>query len=203
MPKNIIETLQRNSFWLSLFLHGMLLIYLFWGLKLQHRAKPHELPTLAIPAYPYQANAEVFSVTQKMEKEMKQDSNGLLKPVKREKAFSPANPITQKASKRTEAINLVGDKEIRKPLLEIIGKALAHTLFYPKIASDFNIHGIAYVGFELQPNGKLSNIRLLQSSGAVVLDEAALKGVAAVTPLNKVDQFLKEKKMIAIGIIFK
>lgn len=193
--------IQKNSFWLSLVCHSLLLTFLLFHWPFQ-KEKEQDIPSLTIPAYTYSEPNAFVAESEISTKETSVD-NALLKPQKSIKNVSHEQIQTVHAQQATEAINLVGNKQIKKPLLALLGRALARTLVYPKIAMDFNLRGIAYVGFNLTPDGQVFDVNLMQSSGASVLDQAAIKGVTAIAPLRDVEQFLKEKKFIVVGIIFK
>lgn len=110
---------------------------------------------------------------------------------------------TNTSTKVTEAINLVGDKKVvPKPLIILLGKALAKHLVYPKIAVDFKLRGMSFVGFVLHPDGTLSNVQLIQSSKAGVLDDEAIAAVSAISPVKNVNEYVDKPKKLVVGIIF-
>jgi TonB family protein len=98
---------------------------------------------------------------------------------------------------------LIGDKKINKPLLTLLGKALTVRLIYPKSAIDLNVKGTSIIGFLLYPDGHIIHIQLLKTSGAQVLDEAALTAARQMSPVNHVAQYLTQPKFMVIGIIFQ
>lgn len=102
-------------------------------------------------------------------------------------------------------INLMlkAPKQIDKPLLNILTKAMAAHLRYPKIAMDFRVMGTAIVGFVLSPNGEISQVTLLRSSGTKMLDEAAMSAVNEAGPLHHIESYLTEAGPFSIGFIFR
>lgn len=54
---------------------------------------------------------------------------------------------------------------------------------YPQIALDHNWTGITKVGFQINEDGSLKFIKILNSSGYEILDEAAVKAVKSAAPL--------------------
>ncbi|MRI59055.1 MAG: hypothetical protein C6H99_06080 [Epsilonproteobacteria bacterium] len=58
-----------------------------------------------------------------------------------------------------------------------IREAILRHLRYPRIARKTKKEGVVHVGFTLLPSRKLSDLRIVQSSGHKILDRAALKCV--------------------------
>jgi TonB family protein len=105
-------------------------------------------------------------------------------------------------SRDAQPVHLVGDKNVHKPRLILLGKALANHLSYPKAAIDFDIRGIVLVGFLLSPDGEINYTQVVRSSGAGILDEEALVAVKAMSPVKKVESYLKESQFLIVGVIF-
>lgn len=136
---------------------------------------------------------------------------------------SPVKPVTQQdtlALKRSHETNsdntpvaigeaahmtaqdLKSKKTIDKPLMRLLSKATSAKLFYPKAAQDFLVRGKVEVGFTINPNGVVSDVKLLTSSGSTVLDDAAITTLKAISPVKNVDAFLQEPQFIVVGIIY-
>lgn len=195
-----IAAALKNAFWLSLLLHVLLLL----SFSLVYTGRPpiaEPKPSLDIPAYVYN---DFPSPPPKIAQQKEDTSTlGTMKPVTKQVAETKPRPPA-KPEQKTEAIHLVGDdkKTPPKPLAKLIGKGLAAHLVYPKIATDFNLKGTAFIGFILYPNGQVREAQVVQSSGSDILDNAALAGVQAISPLKDVDLYLQEPKFLVVGIIF-
>lgn len=63
---------------------------------------------------------------------------------------------------------------------------------YPEEARAKNLHGDVRLMVILTPNGKIRAIRLLQTSGSRVLDEAAKASVRQAAPFGKFDKKMKD-----------
>ena len=63
---------------------------------------------------------------------------------------------------------------------------------YPEEARSRNLHGDVRLMVILTPNGKIRAIRLLQTSGSGVLDEAAKSSVRQAAPFGKFDKQMKD-----------
>ena len=83
-----------------------------------------------------------------------------------------------------------------------MGQAIGRQLIYPRIAMDFNLRGVAYVGFTLRPDGYVTNVKLVKSSNAGVLDDEAVRAISSISPVRGVDPYVKEPKFMIVGIIF-
>jgi TonB family protein len=67
--------------------------------------------------------------------------------------------------------------------LEEIRRRIQRNLAYPPLARWHEFSGAAVVEFEVTDQGRTRSVRLAQSSGAMLLDQAAERAVATVTDL--------------------
>lgn len=198
-----IRTALKHSLWLSVLFHVLLMLSFSLVLTWQPPVKP--IPALDIPAYVYRGELATPQVLKQTAEKTETSNEGLLKPLpKQEAAKNKPQPQSAMPKKTTEAIHLVGDdkKTPPKPLVKLLGKGLAAHLKYPKIATDFNLKGIAMVGFILHPDGRVMEAHIVKSSGSDILDNAALSGVKDMSPLKEVNVYLQEPKFLVVGIIF-
>ena len=203
--------IQKNSFWLVLFCHSLLLLSLSWqwaaSVKLL-QMKEEDKPGLFIPSYVAQNQTapELEQPTPPVKSAPTPTSNlGIEKPASQ---FAPSSLNNRQAvnisrSPETEPVHLIGDKKINRPLLTLLGKALTKYLIYPKSALDLNVQGTSVIGFVLYPDGHVTDVQLLQTSRAEVLDKAALAAANAINPVNHVSQYLDKPKFMVIGIVFE
>jgi len=75
--------------------------------------------------------------------------------------------------------SIEGDKQILAEIRRLIEQAK----HYPLMARRRGIEGTASVGFRILADGQVTEIRLRQSSGAEILDEAALGTIKRAAPL--------------------
>lgn len=206
MQRNITKILLRNSFWLAILCH--LLLFLSFSLILTSQIKSEEKPDLYIPSYVYHETAASTSAPESKEKNAT-DKNALEKPApsrttptQPDESHPTQNTTAAIAKNKEDPVHLIGDKKMDKPLLTLLGKAISAHLVYPKTAVDFNIRGVASVGFLLFPDGHITSIQLINSSHAGVLDAAAISAVNAMSPVKNVNLYLHEPKFMVVGIIF-
>jgi len=64
------------------------------------------------------------------------------------------------------------------------------------------LRGKSEVGFTIHPNGEVTDVSLLTSSGSSVLDDSAVATLKAISPVKDVDRYLKEDQYIVVGIIY-
>lgn len=214
MLHSLSRTLRQPGFWLSLLLHAALFLYFSLQFSFFLHEEEEKKPGLYIPAYTYQPPQQTRIAETKSPKSPIQSQKKHLAEVKQpprtERAARPkmatqatAMPLSsQRLTKQTEPVHLIGDKSVNKPLLTLLGKALAAHLIYPKAAVDFRIRGMVLVQFTLYPDGHMTDIKMVQSSKAGVLDEEAVLAVKAMSPVKNVKAFLQEPKTLVVGIIF-
>lgn len=165
--------------------------------------KPSDLPEIKKGMEtPIQAAKKTEKVQPPKEVSKKQPE-APAKPQVESKPKPKNNSMDRAKSDISEAVHLVGEKKEVQPLIEILGKALAARLQYPRMAIDFNLMGTSYIGFTLHPNGLVTGAKVVKSSGAGVLDDAALAGVKAISPVQLVGPYVEKPKYMVVGIIFE
>lgn len=204
--------LDKHNFIFSLLCHLLLLLSFTIIWHPFSRIKPEPKPDMYLPSYVYQQPAALTSPVQAAHTAAKtkaaSNPEGILKPAAASSSLSTTQSSTEpspntRASRPNEGIRLIGDKGVTaKPLIKLLARDLSSHLVYPKIAADFKVHGVAYIGFTLHPDGEMTDIRLVQSSHASILDQAALNAVQAMRPGNEVGKYLKQAKFLVVGIIF-
>lgn len=225
MLNKTARIIQRNCFWLVLFCHCLLFsgVSFVWvsSPKLL-KAEEEDRPSLFIPSYVY--HDEAAPAVQQLpmpytppsksqekppppepQKAVPISKIGIEKPVITHvrPSFNISHPIDISRSPETEPVHLVGDKKIDRPLLTLLGKVLTKHLVYPKSAIDLNVKGTSVIGFLLYPDGHITDVQLLRTSRAEVLDNAALAAANAIGPVSHVSQYLDKPKFMMIGIIFE
>jgi TonB family protein len=203
-----MQILQRGSFLFAILLHFLL----FSGISYTNvltPPHPHEMPALDIPAYVAHEEEQSPSLleqeSQIKQKEVPTSPLGLEKPVSSKTYVLPKPSQFQeiKTGQSTEEpVHLIGDKKVSKSLIVLLGKAITAHLIYPKSAMDLNVGGTSYFGFTLYPDGRVSDIKLLKTSTADVLDKAAYNAISAISPVKHVDTYIQKPEFIVFGIIF-
>lgn len=203
----------KYSFWLALLLHLLLFASVSVVFLTVNDTIPPKAPDLYIPAYTTSSDAgstaDIKQATkqQKAVVDKKIDPSAIAVTASREKQRTLAHfkPGAQQAitlPQTEEPVHLIGDEKVDKSLMVVLGKALSAHLSYPKIAIDFNLRGRALVGFTLYPDGHITDLQLVKSSGASVLDTAVLDAVNAMMPVKHVADYLHAPEYLVIGVIF-
>jgi periplasmic protein TonB len=107
-----------------------------------------------------------------------------------------SNPIDE------EPLHLIGESKIIQPLIKILARALSRHLFYPRVAAELSLRGTVLVGFVLHPAGYVTEAKVVKSSGAGVLDDAARDAVGSMSPVGDVHEFVSAPEYLVVGIIF-
>lgn len=207
MHSKTVNILQKSSLWLALLLHVLLFFSLSYVWVYQYKSE--EKPPEYIPSYAYheeksasvQQNKTIFQKTPK--KNIPTSKDGVEKPVfnPREIRFNQVVDIS--SAKDSEPVHLIGDnKKTPKPLIILLGKAMTAKLAYPRAAIDLTIKGVAVIGFVLHPDGQVTDVRLLKSSSADILDQAALSAAYQISPVKNVGSYITQPEAIVFGIIF-
>lgn len=83
---------------------------------------------------------------------------------------TPSNAIAREHSLQTNSTAVLND----------IRDALRQHFFYPRLARLRNWEGDVLVGFQINPDGMIDDVHVLESSGRSVLDQAALHALRSV-----------------------
>jgi protein TonB len=113
-----------------------------------------------------------------------------------EPASSPAPQPQPVAATPPPAPSPAETVDVDAALAQIRAK-LQKNLLYPPVARLNSMQGTVRVRFEVQGSGKPHNVKVVQSSGFQVLDEAAVKTVLASAPLPVVPVKVK------VPVVFK
>lgn len=219
---------MNHALWLSLLVHALFFGSLVVIVALTVPLAPNPLPA-SISAYaavsaanaPSPASTPTASPEplKTPEKALKKTKDVVEKPVKaaqksqsqkkqalstpRTVSFNAASPpidLTHPFDR--EPLRLVGESKIVPPLVRILARAIGPHLFYPRVAAEFNLSGVVLVGFVLHPEGYITGVKIVKSSGAGVLDDAARNGVASVATVGQVSEFVQQPEFLVIGVIF-
>jgi TonB family protein len=216
----------KNSIWLLLALLVHLLLYVTVAVHFAPVVYTDE-EDKSLPAYIYHddtpprptpyvmpdttANVPLPETTQStaapapQEKQNETDKNGIL-PTEKTAASQQEQKEGKTRSLNTRtpmgAINIKAEKQVDRPLLRILSKATAAKLFYPKIAADFRVSGKCLIRFLITPQGEVSDVTLVESSGAGVLDTAAMETIKAISPVAGVSEYLHEPQHLTVDIIY-
>lgn len=232
MQKESSRTLQRHTIWLSLLGHLLLLtsfaVVFFLAPK---RELPSSAAPAAVPSYlaqspdvPSSAEEPAMKASNPPEQQAQETpketaKEGIEKPVSvkaaPQKNAKPATPQRRAMTFSRDAVpeditnpmdqeplHLVGDSKIVKPLIKILARALARHLTYPRVAAELNLRGVVIVGFVLNPEGYVTEARVMKSSGTGVLDEEAREAVSAMSPVGDVHAYVEKPEFMTVGIIF-
>lgn len=202
MPRKIVKVWQQYKFfWLSILFH--LILFLSLSLSVLFQFKPEKRPSLYIPSYVYQGEMNT-PVQHNTPKNIVTSKNGIEKPSTSHSSGVPSANQFQpvKSANDADPVHLIGEKNVDAPLLKLLGQAISKHLVYPKIALDFNTKGVVLVRFTVHPDGTVTDIQMVKSSSAGVLDEAAIAAINAMTPGNNVGKYVDKPKSMVFGIIF-
>lgn len=215
--------LAAKSFWLSLLLHFLLLAST--AIIFLHPVEQQKTPNLYVPSYVYTGSiapvtAPPSRVSEQRTKKMTPlpitkfadirtpdntshvTSASILASTRAVLQENRQNMLTREVSE--EPIYLLGDEsEFSDPLIKMVGKALSAHFSYPKLAGQLGIKGRALIGMTLHPDGRFTNIELIQSSNSHDLDAAALYAVNHASLVAGADRFISAPKHFTVGFIFK
>ncbi len=217
----LFQQAKPRSFWLSVLAHVLVLLCFILTIGPRPMPEAHEAPSSYVPAYvpptpstpaPAAAKQPAPKPVTKA-KPIETDKEGILAPPKQTQLskealqsavhnFKSAPPQRLNKKPDEEPLNLIGDQKIVKPLIRLMARAVGRTLTYPKAAVDFYMRGKVLIGFRLAPDGTVSDVRVLQSSGAGILDNEAARSIRAISPLVGAGEFVTQPEFLVVGIIF-
>jgi periplasmic protein TonB len=67
---------------------------------------------------------------------------------------------------------------------------------YPELALHYGLHGRVIVEFTILENGRVEGIRLVRSSGSILLDDEALRAIKAAAPFSPIPPWIEPKPLL-------
>lgn len=215
---------ERDSFWLSLLLHGLaLVIYVLWQWR-HPILEPEKKPALYVPSYVYNSvptqtmSAKPPSPDRAEAKQHKQSESTQREELAMRESATQENDVTGleplmapdlasyhpvALKKPQQPVYMVGEKLVDDPLKKLLGIAISKRLYYPRAAQDLQIHGVTSVGFTLFPDGTVANVEVVKSSRERMLDVAALEAIKRMPPIDSVNIYVKKPRYLVVNIIFR
>lgn len=220
MRRKMLKESIQKSFWLSLFLH--LLLLLSFSTVILWAPKQEKNPNLFVPAYTY--TGKVASLTQPRTIKATNTPTPQKATAQQENAPTSKNGLQprslfaasqnylrenqfqaiRQSTTNSEPIYLIGDgTDAPDPIIKLLAKALSAHFKYPELPGRLGIKGKVYIGLTLHPEGYLSNIQMVRSSNNPELDAAALYAVNTAPEIAGLKRFLPEPKHFVIGFVFR
>lgn len=198
----------QTYFWLAIL--GHLLLFLSFTAVITLQPTPTKKMDLPLDTYIYHEEKNSPTSRPLLDNSAKEkittSKMGIEKPMpQKARASQQAASQTISLGKGEQNINLTvkSKKTMDKPLLNILTKAVAAHLIYPKIAYDFHLTGTVITQFTISPDGKIAELSIARSSGTDVLDQAALDAVNAASPLKSVNFYLTKTEPFFFEIVFR
>lgn len=110
--------------------------------------------------------------------------------------------IVRDLSRTKAPSQLAKQGEAMPALIHLLHQAIQRQQMYPDAALEMQREGKATLKFMLYPNGEITTLKVVQSSGVTVLDEAALQAVKAA-PFQGIEAYLKTPQEYQITVAFE
>src|SRR3990167_7679010 len=107
---------------------------------------------------------------------------------------APTHSIQQSFQPEITALHAEHDDK----LLQLLHEAISHAQDYPDTALELKESGMVSIGLTLSPDGTVSQVSLIKSSGYSILDQAAVNTVKSLPPLVNAKNYLTEKKEFSV-----
>lgn len=117
--------------------------------------------------------------------------NGILKSEKKTKKISKS--INTLSPNKTETHN---------ELLKLLHQAIAAKQQYPEAAINLHQEGTVKIGMYIKPDGKITQLSILQTSGFNTIDLAALSAIQAISPFFPAKNFLQTTEYFSVDVLF-
>jgi TonB family protein len=94
------------------------------------------------------------------------------------------------------------DSKIENMLLKILHDTIASKLVYPDSALLLKKTGTVKIGLTLHPNGQITNISILKTSGLDSMDNAAVSAVQSIPSIEQARIYLVAEKYFSVDVVF-
>lgn len=183
---------QTKSFSLSLLVHVLLLTaFIKWQFNSAAPEKTGNAEKTVLASYlvtaapPSKQHIEKTSV----------DKNAI--------ALQHEKQIAMKQPDKTSSLQhaTIAGKQM-SALTEILHTAIQNAQQYPASAQEMGRQGRSTVSFLLHPDGSVTDLKLLHSSGTTSIDNAALAAVNNAAPFPQVNKYLQTAKPYQLDVVF-
>ena len=192
-----------TSITISLALHALLIVFLVLHIHHDTRfiipgKKQIILASFVMPAPKPQPTQAIHNKTPPIAKygtltrALPQQKPKIL-PKQQHHAAPPPHPPETKAISGTTLNKLIA----------LVYRDIATHKTYPEMAQQLNQTGVATVSFMLHPDGKITGMTLVRSSGYEDLDQAALAAVTAAQPFPDIHAYLHQPRQFQLKIHFQ
>lgn len=88
-------------------------------------------------------------------------------------------------------------------LVALLHAAIQAQQHYPASALEMEREGRVTLTFKLFPNGDINHLRIINSSGTISLDDAAIAAVNQAAPFKKIEKYLHQPQEYRIDVVFE
>ncbi len=123
---------------------------------------------------------------------------------KSDKTEKKVSNIDSKPPKAPKNIDRSSEQNYLTNYLGSVRSKIEKNKNYPLIARKMGIEGVVGVEFKIFSNGKVELLKIIKSSGAKSLDQAAFEAIKKSEPFPQFPELLnKENLMVNLSIVFK
>lgn len=108
--------------------------------------------------------------------------------------FARANPFEEEAARY---------KRAREGFLQLVRSKIEGAKYYPRWAREKGYEGIVKVELTIMYEGKVAEVKMVDSSGYEILDKAALATIKRASPFPKLPRDLGEKLNLTVPIVYR
>lgn len=185
---------KYQAFYISFLVFLPLIFFVFYSLevlKIEPQSDENAF-TLTIKQFAYSQNVVVQNSsqtpenTQKFEEVLPENSKPFAKKHKKQRTQKQIKPLvaqnvqnqnTQIQTPTTKGIENLSYGKDKNPFLEELQRIISSMRDYPPFARKMHMQGIVMVQFVWLETKKLSELKIMQSSGHKILDESALNTI--------------------------
>ena len=178
---------------------------------LQTKVQPHPSSNKNIPKQINQNNPTTSEITypqnfatQKHEFKLNSNQGAYLSSNKTQrKKVTKQKSYTKSTATRAQTTSAATSPQvIHSKLQALLHDDLQEHLLYPASAQDMQIQGTVTVGFTVLPQGTITDIKIIHSSGDTILNSAAKNTVKWISPFLPAKKHLQHPSAFVVNIVF-
>lgn len=202
--KNTNQRFTGYCFLAALLLHTLLVLLVGYNFNWWHKnISASTKPEQKIHAYLYRdkvnAAKQIKTITPHQHQPTPTTAHKTFEQTSSAKPQIPKTPASSKPATNNQAIS--GAQ--MDALITLLHAAIQAQQVYPPSALDLGRFGRVSVSFTLQPNGNITDLTLVHSSGTDSLDQAGLAAVRNAAPFQGVSQYVQQSKVFQIDVVFE
>jgi len=165
--------------------------------------KPLAQPVQAVDAAALQNEQQVAAEDRPLPAAVKRAARQPVQPLPAHQQADVIEPVVEQAVAIDRENAVAGTQQEHQQLLQLIYMEINKHKHYPYIAKRRGREGLVKLNFVMHPDGKVTDIAIVETSHFAMLDNAARHAVQAISPFRVAAEYLDSYQRYDVNIDFR